>query len=62
MGREGEERRKYNPTIDPINLFKIFRDHRPEEGKFKGFPFFLGIAWKNNENIWYTNRPMGKIR
>ena len=67
IGREGEERRKYNPTIYPsgdercpINLFKLFRDHRPEEAKLKGFPFFLGIAWKNDGNIWYTNRPMGK--
>ena len=67
IGREGEERRKYNPTIYPsgdercpINLFKLFRDHRPEEAKLKGFPFFLGVAWKNDGNIWYTNRPMGK--
>ena len=67
IGREGEEGRKYNPTIYPsgdercpMNLFKLFREHRPEEAMLKGFPFFLGIAWKNNGKIWYTNRPMGK--
>lgn len=69
IGREGEEGRKYNPTIFPsgnkrcpVRLFKIFRDHRPDETMVEGFSFFLGIDWKKSEKdkIWYTNRAMGR--
>ena len=61
--------RKADPTIYPsgkdrcpIRLFKIFRDHRPEDTLVHGFPFFLGINRKKEgkDKVWYTNRPMGR--
>ena len=69
VGREGEACRKYDPTLYPsgnsrcpIQLFKLFEEHRPESTMVAGYAFFLGINWKKTvtDSIWYTDRPMGR--
>jgi len=66
---EGSHERQFNPKIFatgtercPVQYFKIFESHRPEEAKTPTSPFFLAInhnAWRS-KSTWYKVSPLGK--
>ena len=68
--RHGEgHQRAFYPTAQatnnrrcPVNLYKVFASHRPDNSKTPDSPFFLTVNHKRkaDSQVWYTKGPLGK--
>ena len=69
-GKENGHRRSFSPKAYatntercPVQLYKLFRSHRPEEMNKPDSPFFLAVRHGDrrvNPQIWYMKAPLGK--
>ncbi|XP_070576859.1 uncharacterized protein KIAA1958-like [Ptychodera flava] len=47
-------------SICPVETYKIYKDHRPDDMCELHSPFYLAINYKPTTQIWYKRQPMGK--
>ena len=69
-GDENGHRRPFSPKEYatntercPVQFYKLFRSHRPEEMKEPDAPFFLAVRHGDrrvNPQVWYMKAPLGK--
>ena len=66
MATDVLSRQKHMPQTQrrcPVQLYKLFRSHRPEEMNKPDSPFFLAVRHGDrrvNPQIWYMKAPLGK--
>ena len=48
-----------NPERCPVELYKLFASHRPDNMCHPESPFYLGIRQNISSNVWYRSQPMG---
>ena len=53
---------KENPARCPVETYKRFASHRPENMMKEDSPFYLAINYRRSgeDTVWYTNGPLGK--